>query len=71
MASLGALLIVLGLGSLLLPVFNIQFRLMEIVEEYQPYAGIAVAAIGALILFVAAGRGRRTVTTTSTDHDHS
>jgi hypothetical protein len=71
MASLGALLIVLGLGSLLLPVFNIQFRLMEILEDYQPYAGIAVAAIGAIILFVAAGRGRRTVTTTSTDHDHS
>jgi hypothetical protein len=67
MASLGGLLIVLGLGSLLLPMFNLEFTLMRIVDDYQPYAGIAVAAIGAIILFVAAGRGRRTVTTT-TDH---
>jgi len=70
MASLGALLIVLGLGSLLLPAFNIQFRVMELIDEYQPYAGIAVAAIGALVLFIASGRGRRTVTT-STDHTDS
>ena len=61
MASLGGLLIVLGLGSLLLPALNIQFAVMSVVDDYQPYAGIVVAALGALLLFVAAGRGRRTV----------
>jgi hypothetical protein len=61
MASIGGLLIVLGLGSLLLPVFNLQFTFMEVLDDYQPFAGIAVAAIGAVILFIAAGRGRRVV----------
>lgn len=69
MASIGALLIVLGLGSLLLPAFNIQFTVMELIDDYQPYAGVAVAAIGAIILFIASGRGRRTVV--STDHTDS
>ncbi len=71
MASIGALLIVLGLGSLLLPAFNIQFTVMELIDDYQPYAGIALAAIGAIILFIAAGRGRRTVVTTSSDRTDS
>jgi hypothetical protein len=71
MSSLGALLIVLGLGSLLLPAFNIQFKVMELIDDYQPYAGVAVAAIGAIILFISAGRGRRTVVTTSNDQTDS
>jgi hypothetical protein len=44
--SLGILLIVLGFGSLVLPLFNMEFRLMSIVEDYQPWAGIIVGIIG-------------------------
>ncbi|HJP87864.1 MAG TPA: hypothetical protein VJ850_02375 [Candidatus Limnocylindrales bacterium] len=42
-----------GVGSLLLPVFNLQFRLMEFLDAYQPVAGIVIAAIGAALLFLA------------------
>ena len=46
MVSLGILLIVLGFGSLLLPVFDIQFTLMSFMDEYQPWAGIVIGVIG-------------------------
>ena len=46
MVSLGILLIVLGFGSLLLPVFDIQFTLMSFMDDYQPFAGIVVGVIG-------------------------
>jgi hypothetical protein len=29
-----------------------QFRLMELVDPYQPYAGIVVAVIGAVLVFL-------------------
>lgn len=50
MTGIGILLIVLGLGSLLLPLFDLQFRLMELVDPYQPFAGIIVGAIGAVLV---------------------
>jgi hypothetical protein len=64
MASIGVLLVVLGLGSLVLPMLNMQFRLMEIVDPYQPFAGIGVAIIGAVLIAVATQRKRVTVTHT-------
>ena len=52
MASLGVLLIVFGVGSFVLPFFNIQFELMGWVDPYQPWAGIGVALAGvALVAF--------------------
>ena len=59
MASLGVLLIILGLGSLLLPMFDIQFRIMSLLDDYQPIAGIAIAAIGVALVLL----GRRRTTT--------
>ena len=47
MVGWGIFLIVLGAGSLLLPLIGFQFRLMELLDPYQPYAGIVVALIGA------------------------
>ena len=44
--SLGILLIVLGFGSLLLPLFDIQFTLMSFMDDFQPWAGILVGVIG-------------------------
>ena len=46
MVRLGILLIVLGFGSLVLPLFNMEFRLMSIVDDFQPWAGIVVGVIG-------------------------
>ncbi len=48
MIGWGVALIIIGAGSLLLPMFNYQFTLMELVDDYQPYAGIVVAVIGAV-----------------------
>ena len=65
MLRIGGLLVVLGLGSLLLPMFNLQFRLMEIVDPYQPFVGLVVAAVGAALIYLAITRSR-TVSAPST-----
>ncbi|MGH2489570.1 MAG: hypothetical protein ACRDFR_08140 [Candidatus Limnocylindria bacterium] len=59
MISLGVLLVILGVGSLVLPSLGFQFSLMEMVDPYQPWGGIIVAALGLItILFGAQRRGR-------------
>jgi protein-S-isoprenylcysteine O-methyltransferase Ste14 len=57
MLSLGVLLVILGIGSFVLPMIGYQFTLMDPIEEYQPWAGIIVAAVG-LITVLWAGRRR-------------
>ena len=52
MVGWGIFLIVLGAGSLLLPLLDYQFTLMELVDDYQPWAGIVVAVIGAVLVFM-------------------
>ena len=52
MVSLGVLLVILGVGSLLLPMFDIQFRIMSLLDDYQPVAGIVIAGIGAALVFL-------------------
>jgi hypothetical protein len=52
MVGWGIFLIVLGAGSLLLPMLGYQFSLMELVDAYQPWAGIVVAVIGAVLVFI-------------------
>ncbi len=59
MAGLGALLVILGIGSLVLPMFDIQFQIMSLLDDYQPVAGIAIAAVGVLLVVLGA-RSRRT-----------
>ena len=59
MVGIGVMLLILGLGSLILPQFNIQFRLMSLLDDAQPIAGIIVAAIGALLLVLGL-RNRKT-----------
>lgn len=65
MTGFGVLLIILGVGSLLLPMLNLQFRLMEIVDPYQPWAGIFVTVIGAALVAFGMQRSRAAVVTTS------
>lgn len=50
MISWDVILIVFGVGSLILPQFNMQFRLMSLLDGAQPVAGIVVAAIGVLLI---------------------
>lgn len=52
MVGWGILLIVLGAGSLLLPMLGYQFTLMELLDDFQPWAGIVVAVIGAILVFM-------------------
>ena len=56
MVGWGIFLIILGAGSLFLPMMNMQFRLMELVDPYQPYAGIIVAVIGAALVLLGMNR---------------
>jgi drug/metabolite transporter (DMT)-like permease len=60
MATLGGLLVVLGLGSLILPLFDMQFSILEPIDPYQPWAGIALAIVGAVIVGLPYVRGRGT-----------
>jgi hypothetical protein len=53
----GVFLIIIGAGSLFLPMLGWQFTLMELVDDFQPYAGIVVAIIGAALV-VYGMRGR-------------
>jgi hypothetical protein len=57
MVGLGIWLIIIGAGSLLLPLLNFQFTLMSLLEDFQPWAGIVVAVIG--VGLVLAGMNRR------------
>ncbi len=60
MVGLGVLLIIFGVGSLILPQFNLQFRLMSLLDDAQPIAGIVVAAIGVLLLVLGLRNKRST-----------
>jgi hypothetical protein len=62
MVGWGIFLIILGAGSLLLPSLGIQFRLMELVDDYQPYAGIVVAIIGAALVLLGMNRSQPATT---------
>ncbi|HEY7590409.1 MAG TPA: hypothetical protein VH723_05405 [Candidatus Limnocylindrales bacterium] len=52
MRSLGSLMFILGAGSLLLPLIDMQFILLSPLEPYQPVAGIVVAVIGAVLVAI-------------------
>jgi hypothetical protein len=66
MVGWGILLLVLGVGSLLLPMLDMQFRLMELVDPYQPWAGIVVAGIGGVLVFLGQTRREPAAEVTST-----
>jgi hypothetical protein len=57
-AGLGGFLVVLGVGSLLLPMFNMQFRILEPIDPYQPWAGLIIAVIGIVLLAMPRLRAR-------------
>lgn len=65
MVGWGIFLIILGAGSLLLPLIDIQFRLMELVDPWQPFAGIIVAVIGVALVLYGMNRGGEPAATAS------
>jgi hypothetical protein len=48
--SFGGLLVLLGLGSFVLPLFDYQFMIMSWMEDWQPWAGIEVTALGMALI---------------------
>jgi len=67
MVGWGIFLIILGAGSLLLPLLDYQFTLMELVDDFQPWAGIVVAIIGAAMVLFGMSRGQATAGGASTE----
>jgi hypothetical protein len=52
MRGFGILLLVLGLGSFVLPHLNLQFRIMSVFGKSTPTVAIVMAVVGAaLVLF--------------------
>lgn len=66
MVGWGIFLIILGAGSLLLPSLGFQFQLMELVDDYQPYAGIVGAIVGAGLVLLGMNRGSADTTSVQT-----
>ena len=51
MKRLAVFLLILGIGSLVLPMIGVQFRLMSLLAPAQPWAGILMCVVGAALLF--------------------
>jgi hypothetical protein len=52
MTSFGGLLAILGFGSLVLPAFGLQFKLLSAVEGAQPWFGVVLGVVGLVLLVV-------------------
>ena len=53
MVGLGVLLVLLGAGSLILPELGYQLKIMEPLQDAQPFAGIVVLIAGVALAAVA------------------
>jgi hypothetical protein len=59
MRGLGVALLILGIGSFILPLFGMQFRILNLLgEQSQPVVAVVLAVIGAVLLFVSMSRGQ-------------
>lgn len=52
MMGWGFTFLVLGIGSIILPHFDVQFVLMSFMDNAQPFAGIGIAVLGAIMMAV-------------------
>lgn len=52
MRSIGTWLLILGIGSFVLPLFGLQFKLLNAAGEGAPYIGLGAAVLGGLLLGV-------------------
>ena len=52
MVSLGVLLVVVGIGSIVLPAAGVESRFLNSLDPVQPWLGVIVAAVGLItVLF--------------------
>jgi hypothetical protein len=59
MVSFGVLLLILGIGSFILPLLGLQFRVLSVFGPNQDVAAIAMAVVGAALVVVGLSRGRQ------------
>ena len=50
MRGWGIMLLIFGIGSFILPLMGVQFRLMQLFGENTAVAGIGLAALGAVMV---------------------
>ena len=58
MTGWGVFLAILGIGSIVLPHFGMQFVLLSMLDSAQPFAGIVIAAIGGVLVFLGMKSGK-------------
>jgi len=52
MKSWGIFFIIMGVGSLVLPLLGVQFILMSLLDSGQPWSGIGVALVGGVMIYL-------------------
>jgi len=52
MTRLGIFLLVMGIGTFVLPMVGLEFRLMSLFGEYQPIAAAVAIVVGGVLTFV-------------------
>lgn len=52
MRNTGVLLLVIGVGSFVLPMFGLQFKLLRVLGDATPYVGAGLAVVGGILLLV-------------------
>jgi hypothetical protein len=60
MRGWGIMCVILGIGSILLPRIGMQFMLMELFDDYQPFAAIGISLLGVVLIGASFFTGRRT-----------
>ena len=68
MVSFGVLLVVVGIGSIVLPAAGIESRFLNSLDSVQPWLGVIVAAVG-LITVLFGQRRLASVQTQTTEVD--
>ena len=57
MKRFGFLLLILGLGSFVLPFFGLQFKILSLFGDNQPMVAIGAIVVGVLLLLIGGGKG--------------
>ena len=58
MKNLGCFLMILGVGSFVLPLFGLQFKIMRLFGE-SPTVAIIMAIVGIALFAMSGGKGKR------------
>jgi hypothetical protein len=67
MRNFGITLLILGIGSFILPYFGYQFKIFNSLGEYEKIVEIGVAVLGAVLIAVSIIQAKKKETETDTD----